>query len=143
TTTYADVKDVESQKKLSKAFQYKYLFENDKESLDLLFSNIDDPTQSMESIVNYIISGEGVFNGVRNWQELKEEIKKHQEKGDNGKDKTISVLRWRKFYRLFRKTLERNKDLFANSINENKSEIRLQDSIKQIKKNDVHVIVIA
>lgn len=143
TTTYADVKDVESQKKLNKAFQYKYLFEDDKESLDLLFSNIDDPTQSMESIVNYIISGEGVFNGVRNWEELKDEIKKHQEKGDTGKDKTISVLSWRKFYRLFRKTLERNKELFSNSINEQKSEVRLQDSIKQIKKNDIHVIDIA
>lgn len=143
TTTYADVKDVESQKKLNKAFQYKYLFEDDKESLDLLFSNIDDPTQSMESIVNYIISGEGVFNGVRNWEELKDEIKKHQEKGDTGKDKTISVLSWRKFYRLFRKTLERNKDLFSNSINTQKSEVRLQDSIKGIKKNDIHVIDIA
>lgn len=143
TTTYADVKDVESQKKLKKAFQYKYLFEDDKESLDLLFSNIDDPTQSMESIVNYIISGEGVFNGVRNWEELKDEIKKHQEKGDTGKDKTISVLSWRKFYRLFRKTLERNKDLFANTIKEENSEVRLQDSIKGIKKNDIHVIDIA
>ena len=143
TTTYADVKDVESQKKLNKAFQYKYLFEDDKESLDLLFSNIDDPTQSMESIVNYIISGEGVFKGVRNWEELKDEIKKHQEKGDTGKDKTISVLSWRKFYRLFRKTLERNKDLFSNSINTQKSEVRLQDSIKGIKKNDIHVIDIA
>lgn len=143
TTTYADVKDVESQKKLNKAFQYKYLFEDDKESLDLLFSNIDDPTQSMESIVNYIISGEGAFNGIRSWEELKDEIKKHQEKGDTGKDKTISVLSWRKFYRLFRKTLERNKDLFSNSINANKSEVRLQDSIKQIKKNDIHVIDIA
>jgi uncharacterized protein len=143
TTTYADVKDVESQKKLNKAFQYKYLFEDDKESLDLLFSNIDDPQQTMESIVNYIISGEGAFNGVRNWEELKDEIKRHQEKGDTGKDKTISVLSWRKFYRLFRKTLERNKDLFSNSINENKSEVRLQDSIKQIKQNDIHVIDIA
>lgn len=143
TTTYADVKDVESQKRLDKAFQYKYLFEDDKESLDLLFSNIDDPTQSMESIVNYITSGEGAFNGIRNWEELKDEIKKHQEKGDTGKDKTISVLSWRKFYRLFRKTLERNKDLFSNSINQAKSEVRLQDSIKQIKKNDIQVIDIA
>ena len=111
--------------------------------MDLLFSNIDDPTQSMESIVNYIISGEGVFNGVRNWEELKDEIKKHQEKGDTGKDKTISVLSWRKFYRLFRKTLERNKDLFSNTIKEENSEVRLQDSIKGIKKNDIHVIDIA
>jgi hypothetical protein len=72
STTYADVRDVESQKKLKKAFHYKYLFEDDKESLDLLFSNIDDPTQSMESIVNYITSGEGHFNGITSWDDLKE-----------------------------------------------------------------------
>ncbi len=142
STTYCDVKDFESQKKLKKASQYKYLFEDDKESLDLLFSNIDDPTQSMESIVNYITSGEGVFNGVRTWEELKEEIKKHQEKGDTGKDKTISVLSWRKFYRLFRKTLERN-HFFSNSLKKDESETRLQDAIKNIKKNDVQVIDIA
>lgn len=143
TTTYADVKDVDSQRKTNKAFLYKYIFEDDKDSLDLLFSNIDDPTQSMESIVNYIISGEGAFEGIKNWEDLKEEIKKHQEKGDTGKDKTISVLSWRKFYRLFRKTLDRNKDLFSNSINVEKAEVRLQESIKQIKKNDIHVIDIA
>lgn len=142
STTYADVKDVESQKKLKKAFHYKYLFEEDKESLDLLFSNIDDPTQSMESIVNYITSGEGHFNGITNWEDLKEEIKKHQEKGDTGKDKTISVLSWRKFYRLFRKTLERNL-FFSNSLKKDGTEVRLRESIKQIKKNDIHVIDIA
>jgi DNA helicase HerA-like ATPase len=143
TTTYADRNDVESQRSQNKAFQYKYLFEDDKESLDLLFSNIDDPTQSMESIVNYIISGEGAFNGIKNWEDLKEEIKKHQEKGDTGKDKTISVLSWRKFYRLFRKTLERNKELFSNALKPDSSEVRLQESIKSIKANDIHVIDIA
>ena len=117
-------------------------FKNDKESLDLLFSNIDDPTQSMESIVNYITSGEGHFNGITNWEDLKEEIKKHQEKGDTGKDKTISVLSWRKFYRLFRKALERNL-FFSNSLKRDGTEVRLQESIKQIKKNDIHVIDIA
>ncbi len=142
TTTYAEVKDVESQKSLKKAFQYKYLFEDDKENMDLLFSNIDDPTQSMESIVNYITSGEGHFNGINTWEDLKEEIKKHQEKGDTGKDKTISVLSWRKFYRLFRKTLERN-HFFSNSLKKDGSEVRLQDSIKNIKQNDVYVVDIA
>ncbi len=142
STTYADVDDVLSQKHLKKAFQYKYLFENDKDSLDLLFSNIDDPTQSMDSIVNYIVSGEGHFNGITNWDDLKEEIKRHQEKGDTGKDKTISVLSWRKFYRLFKKALDRNL-FFANSLKKDGSEVRLQESIKQIKKNEIHVIDIA
>jgi hypothetical protein len=142
STTYADINDVKSQQELQKAFQYKYLFEDDKESLDLLFANIDDPTQTMESIVSFITSGEGTFSGITNWEDLKGEIKKYQEKGDTGKDKTISVLSWRKFYRLFRKSLERNL-FFSNSLKKDGSEVRLQESIKQIQKNDVFVIDIA
>jgi hypothetical protein len=142
STTYADINDVKSQQELKKAFQYKYLFEDDKESLDLLFANIDDPTQTMESIVSFITSGEGTFSGINNWQDLKDEIKKYQEKGDTGKDKTISVLSWRKFYRLFRKSLERNL-FFSNALNKDNNEVRLQESIKQIQKNDVFVIDIA
>ncbi|MDR1006042.1 MAG: ATP-binding protein [Bacteroidales bacterium] len=142
TTTYADVNDVKNQMELKKAFQYKYLFEDDKESLDLLFANIDDPTQTMESIVSFITSGEGTFGNVTNWQDLKDEIKKYQEKGDTGKDKTISVLSWRKFYRLFRKSLERNL-FFSNALSKDGKEVRLQESIKQIQKNDVFVIDIA
>jgi hypothetical protein len=142
STTYADINDVKSQQELKKAFQYKYLFEDDKESLDLLFANIDDPTQTMESIVSFITSGEGTFSGITNWEDLKDEIKKYQEKGDTGKDKTISVLSWRKFYRLFRKSLERNL-FFSNSLKKDGSEVRLQESIKQIQKNDVLVIDIA
>jgi hypothetical protein len=142
STTYADINDVTSQQELKKAFQYKYLFEQDKESLDLLFANIDDPTQTMESIVSFITSGEGTFGNINNWNDLKDEIKKYQEKGDTGKDKTISVLSWRKFYRLFRKSLERNL-FFSNALNKDGKEVRLQESIKQIKKNDVFVIDIA
>jgi DNA helicase HerA-like ATPase len=142
STTYADIEDVKSQQELKKSFHYKYLFEDDKESLDLLFANIDDPTQTMESIVSFITSGEGSFSGITNWQDLKDEIKKYQEKGDTGKDKTISVLSWRKFYRLFRKSLERNL-FFSNSLKKDGTEVRLQASIKQIKKNDVFVIDIA
>lgn len=82
STTYADINDVKNQRELKKAFQYKYLFEDDKESLDLLFANIDDPTQTMESIVSFITSGEGTFSGITNWEDLKDEIKKYQEKGD-------------------------------------------------------------
>lgn len=142
STTYAEINDIKNQQTLKKAFQYKYLFEDDKDSLDLLFANIDDPTQTMESIVSFITSGEGTFSGITNWEDLKDEIKKYQEKGDTGKDKTISVLSWRKFYRLYRKSLERNL-FFSNSLKKDGSEVRLQESIKQIQKNDVFVIDIA
>lgn len=139
-TTYANQEDVKSQIKLGKAFQYKYIFEEDKDSLDLLFSNVDDPTQTMESIVNYIATEQGKFKGITNWEELSNEIKEHTQKGDTGKDKEISVASWRKFYRLFRKTLDKS-SIFANRLGE--GEVRLKEEIKNIKKNDVFVIDIA
>jgi DNA helicase HerA-like ATPase len=142
TTTYADLNDFQSQKTLGKAFQFKYLFEDDKDSLDLLFSNVDDPNQTMESIVNYITSGEGQFSGINTWEDLKEEIRKHQEKGETGRSKDIPVVSWRKFYRLFRKALDRN-IFFSNSLKKEGSEVRLGESLKNLKKNDIHVIDIA
>ena len=97
----------------------------------------------MESIVNTIISGDSKFDSIEDWTTLKDEIKSRQEKGDTGKDKTISVLSWRKFYRILNKTLTKNADLFSNSLKTNSSEVRLQESIKEIQKNDVFVIDIA
>ena len=139
-TTYALKDDVKSQMKLGKAFQFKYIFEEDKDSIDLLFSNVDDPTQTMESIVNYISTGQGKFDGLTNWEELSNELKEHTKKGDTGKDKEITIASWRKFYRLFRKTLDKS-SIFANRLGE--SEVRLQEQIKNIQKNDIYVIDVA
>ena len=140
-TTYANKDDVKSQTKQGKAFQFKYIFEDDKESIDLLFSNVDDPTQTMESIVNYISTGQGKFGGITNWEELSKEIYEHTKKGDTGgRDKEITVSSWRKFYRLFRKTLDKS-SIFANRLGE--GEVRLKEQIKNIQKNDVYVIDVA
>ena len=139
-TTYAQKDDVKSQITLGKGFQFKYLFEEDKESIDLLFSNVDDPTQTMESIVNYIATGQGKFDGITNWNELLTEIYEHTKKGDTGKDKEITIASWRKFYRLFRKTLDKS-SIFANRLGD--FEVRLQEQIMNIQKNDVYVIDVA
>ena len=139
-TTYALKDDVKSQMKQGKAFQFKYIFEEDKDSIDLLFSNVDDPTQTMESIVNYISTGQGKFDGLTNWEELSNELKEHTKKWDTGKDKEITIASWRKFYRLFRKTLDKS-SIFANRLGE--SEVRLQEQIKNIQKNDIYVIDVA
>ena len=143
STTYADINDVKFQRKFDRAFQYKYVFENDKENLDLLFANIDDPTQTMESIVSTITSDDTQFGSIGNWTDLLEEVQSRAAKGDTGKDKTISVLSWRKFNRLLNKILKRNSELFSNSRDESNHEVRLKESILQINKNDVFVIDIA
>lgn len=139
-TTYALKDDVKSQMKQGKAFQFKYIFEEDKDSIDLLFSNVDDPTQTMESIVNYISTGQGKFDGITNWNELLTEIHEHTKKGDTGKDKEITISSWRKFYRLFRKTLDKSA-IFASRLGD--GEVRLQEQIKNIQKNDIYVIDVA
>lgn len=142
SSTYG--RDVKSQMELGKASLYKYIFEDDKESIDLLFSNVDDPNQTMESIVNYIATGQGGFNGITNWNELLNEVSEHTKAGNTGKDKEITVLSWRKFYRLFRKTIEKT-TIFSNSISNKQkdNETRLKDSILNIQKNDVFVIDVA
>lgn len=142
SSTYAKKEDVESQMDLGKAELYKYIYEDDKENIDLLFSNIDDPNQTMESIVNVIATGQGNFSNKTNWKDLLEEIQEHTKSGNTGKDKEITVLSWRKFYRLFRKTIEKT-TIFQTAVNKNKKETRLQESIKNIKKNDAFVIDIA
>ena len=87
SSTYG--RDVKSQMELNKAFLYKYIFEDDKESIDLLFSNVDDPNQTMESIVNYIATGQGGFNGITNWNELLNEVYEHTKAGHQEKTKKL------------------------------------------------------
>jgi len=142
SSTYG--RDVKSQMELNKAFLYKYIFEDDKESIDLLFSNVDDPNQTMESIVNYIVTGQGGFNGITNWDDLLKEVYEHTKAGVSAKDKEITVLSWRKFYRLFRKTIEKTTISSNSRSNKPKNkEKRLKEAILNIKKNDVFVIDVA
>lgn len=141
-STYAKKDDIASQMALNKAELYKYIFKEDKESIDLLFSNVDDPNQTMESIVNVIISEQGDFAGIQTWDDLQQKITEHTKAGNTGKDKEITVLSWRKFNRLFKKTLDKT-TIFCNSYKKEKKETRLKEAIKGIQKNDAYVIDIA
>lgn len=140
--TYARKDHVESQMADKKAFQYKYIYEYDKESINSLFANIDDPQETIESIYNYIVTGQGKFDNVASWGELKGEIAAHTKAGNKEVDKNISVMSWRKFSRLFNKTYDKNVSLFANRC-EGSKETRLRDAIININKNDVFVVDVA
>lgn len=56
-----DKSDVADSVKCGKAKYFKYLYKQDRDSLDLLFADIDDSTQTMDSIINYIMTGQGGF----------------------------------------------------------------------------------
>ena len=140
--TYMTPEEVEDNIKKRKAKKYKYIYKYDKENLDLMFANIDDSTQTMDSIITYIMSGQGKFGQINDWQQFLEAIKEKCSSGGGNSDKEIPVASWRKFYRIINKSISDNK-IFARDIREDKDEIRIGDALKYIKKNEVHVIDIA
>lgn len=140
--TYMTPEEVADNIKKKKAKKFKYIYKYDKENLDLMFANIDDSTQTMESIISYIMSGQGKFNQVSDWQGFLDAVKEKCSSDTSGKDKEIPVASWRKFYRIINKSITDNK-IFARDIREDEGETRIGDALKYIKKNEVHVIDIA
>ena len=140
--TYMTPEEVEDNIKKKKAKKFKYIYKYDKENLDLMFANIDDSTQTMESIISYIMSGQGKFNSVSDWQDFLEAVKEKCSTETSGKDKEIPVASWRKFYRIINKSISDNK-IFARDVREEDGETRIGDALKYIKPNEVHVIDIA
>ena len=140
--TYLTPEEVEDNIKKKKAKKFKYIYKDDKDNLDLMFANIDDSTQTMDSIISYIMSGQGKFGQVGDWQEFLDVVKEKCSTETSGKDKEIPVASWRKFYRIINKSITDNK-IFARDVREEEGETRIGDALKHIKKNEVHVIDIA
>ena len=140
--TYMTPDEVADNIKKKKAKKFKYIYQYDKVNLDLMFANIDDSTQTMEAIISYIISGQGDFNKVSDWQGFLDAIKNKCSTENAGKDKEIPVTSWRKFYRIINKSITDNK-IFARDLHEEDGETRIGDALKYIKKNEVHVIDVA
>ncbi|GAK59305.1 hypothetical protein U27_06282 [Candidatus Vecturithrix granuli] len=139
--TYAQTTEVNAQITQNKAFQYKYIYEHDKNSLELLFANIDDSTGTMDSIINYVVTEQGEFGNIRDWPGFLGEVDAHCQK-QSGKGSEITVTSWRKFKRIVRKPLTNS--IFARRVAPECQETRLKEHIvDKIKKNDVFVIDIA
>lgn len=139
--SYVRPDTLERQLQSGQAKKFKYTFNEDNESLDLLFSNIEDPNQTIESIINYIISMQPPFNNVDSWESMLREVQNMGEKGSSG-NKEISVMSWRKFKRIVRKSIETDK-MFNDTLDASKNEVRLENEIKKLKANDVFVVDIA
>lgn len=133
---------LKEQMRCNKAMKYKFTYEEDKGNLDLLFSNIDDPNQTMDSIISEIEGGY-TFNNCESWQGFLDEVLKQCQAG--GKSKDITVQSWKKFNRIIKKYILNGSsaNLFATGIVPSKNEIRLEDAIKDIKKHDILVVDIA
>ena len=144
--TYEKKSRLESRLKKQQAFQYKYVFETteDKECLDLLFANVDDPNDTIDSIISYIIAGNGAFRSIDNWEDFRTVLSEQANASvtdKKGQKNEIPVVSWRKFYRLFNKCYQKNRQMFPNALGNDG--IRLRDKISSIKPNDVMVVDIS
>jgi hypothetical protein len=151
-STYLSPDDVKTYMDDGQLKKFKYSYEDDKESLEMLFADIDDPQQTMESIISKIIDNtDPDFGGgrVNTWADLRDKLDELSQRahpaGRSGAARSsseISVLSWRKFKRIINKATK-NDDMFANRPDPAKHECRLADEIKKIRKNEVYVIDIA
>jgi hypothetical protein len=139
--SYVRPEALKAQTDAGKAKRFKFTFQEDKESLDLLFSNIEDPNQTIESIINFIVSEQAPFNNADSWEGMLREVNEMGQKGGSN-SKEISVMSWRKFRRIVRKSIE-NDRMFASSVDKSKGEVRLENAIRRLKVNDVYVVDIA
>lgn len=94
----------------------------------MLFANVDDPNDTIESIINFIISNGGGFSGIETWEDFKSELYKQTQSDKASKaGKEISVMSWRKFYRLFNKSYQKCQQMFTNKLG---GGVRLRDQIR-------------
>lgn len=120
--------------------KFAYIYEDDRESLEMLFADIDDTTQTMDSIISKIIDANDYdFSGISTWKSFLEKV---DELSRRGNSKEISVLSWRKFKRIVNKAIKNDK-MFVDRQIDSKRECRLEDELKQICAGSVSVIDIA
>lgn len=136
-------------KKILKKFKYLYEADSDRESLEMLFSDIDDTTQTMDSIISKVIdsadSDFGKNSGISNWNGFLKKVAELSNKGSgSGKVNEISVLSWRKFKRIVNKAIK-NDDMFADvgRVVPTDNSCRLEEELKKISAGSVSVIDIA
>lgn len=141
-STYLTKDDIENYIDADQLKKFKYIYSDDKENIEMMFSDIDDPGQTMESIISKIIDKDDrEFGGLSTWSDFMDQVAEKAQKGSTSDKGDISVLSWRKFKRVVRKAIQ--DDMFANAVNPTKAECRLADELKQIRKNEVRVIDIA
>jgi len=127
-----------------KAGNYIYTYQHDKEKLDLLFGNIDDPNMTIESIQN-AISSTPLFNQLKDWRDLKSKIHDRCQSGQGSAD-NITVQSWRRFERLISTMIHgHSSGIFQDSMSDrtDKYHVHLSDRIEQIQGGETFVVDIA
>ena len=137
--SYAAICDIERQRAAHKAFTYAFTYGENKDKLDLLLANEDDPTGTLESCVNHIYNEEGGFRDINKWSTLKEQIDVCCQAG-NTNNREIQTVSWRKFKRCINKAI--GNDVFCKSLTDNLVDLNTEIQ-HHLNNGDVLVIDIA
>lgn len=141
--SYLPQSDVEKYLACDLMKRFTYVYTEDRESLEMLFADIDDTNQTMDSIISKIIDvNDYDFSGISTWESFLDKVNELSQKGNAGKSNEISVLSWRKFKRIINKAIK-NDAMFVNRPVTDNRECRLEDELKNISAGSVSVIDIA
>ena len=141
--TWCTPETLEQRQKDGTAWNYIYTFDHDKEKIDLLLSNIDDPAFTIDSILNEVVNGRQ-FEHLRDWKALDDEVSRFCKAGN--KDNVIQVGSWRRFKRLLSTIVkESTSGIFQDSRSEasERKQVFLSDQIEKLKPGDTFVVDIA
>lgn len=135
TLSHVDADRLRDRQKQGLAMNYYFDVQSSIRKLALLFSDIDDPNSTMESIAHKVQEFE-----VKSWEELRKHVMEYTKSG-SGKDKEISVLSWRKFARLL--STRTAHDLFTEPSRtrvEERCQRTIREAIFNLRPGDVLVI---
>ncbi|MDT8904100.1 ATP-binding protein [Anaeroselena agilis] len=140
SNTSLSKEDLLEQYEAGRAFNYIYTFDHDIKKIDMLFSNVDDPNFTIESILNFIETSRE-FGGEMSWSDFKQTVRDYTNKVKSNQD--ILVQSWRKFSRLINNSIDNS--IFVNSKSSDKKQrhCHLSDAVKNINGGDMMVIDIA
>ncbi len=125
-----------------RASNFVYTFAHDIDKIDMLFENVDDPNQTIESILEYIDRG-AEFAGNISWDDFKDRLIEMCGKGGGRDSSGIMVSSWRRFRRLINNSI--NNDVFVNakSTASDQRHVHLSDEILRINGGETFVVDIA
>jgi|TARA_B100000315_G_scaffold146958_1_gene135968 hypothetical protein len=136
--TYVEKEVFEKQQKNGTAKYFGYQYSKVRENIDLFFGNTEDPTGTMESVIDKIIT-DPEFSKLRTWNDFRGVLQEKMEPGRKDRtSKEIMVASWRKFYRIINKFL--SNQIF---IQKHGKTVDLREHITQIKGNEIFVIDIS
>lgn len=141
--TALPTEDLAEQFHAGQAANFVYTFEHDIDKVDMLFSNVDDPNYTIESILNYIDYGTE-FRGDLSWDDFKDKLKDFCSKGSSkNNNSSILIQSWQRFRRLINNSI--NDDIFVNAISSarDQHQVYLSDEVLNINGGEMMVVDIA